>query len=399
MNTHSLLAATFLAGNLLQAQMPGGVYPDTDMLDAFDYPAIEDPSTSIHYVDVEPNLNLSSGDFSFDLNDDGVDDMMLSYLWSWGYGGWSCYYDYWRFSIEISDGDVAYDQRSLRRRWAQAFRRATASTISSCGPKRSVSGRQGRDTLVRTAPVTAIAIPIPEATLRGSPTPFSPASDSWTEARTTMGGACFSVNGMLPYSPYIEILDYALETVPDKAIRAGDTGAVESCPAPENLTATITSGSGVMLTWDPVLDAFGYRIQLRKSGGSDSKFLASATSSKWVAREPTPGLTYEWRVRAACTTDTSAWSAIDYINAPLARKVDLQVSVLPNPADKNLQIHVTGSNERIEIELIDAVGRILLVQPITDGYLELDVSVLPAGVYFIRLHGSEGTTVHRVLIE
>ena len=72
--------------------------------------------------------------------------------------------------------------------------------------------------------------------------------------------------------------------------------------------------------------------------------------------------------------------------------------VFPNPAVNRLQVHLQGDEDAVDLELIDAVGRVVQYHRM-NGSMELDVSALPAGMYYVRLTSEQGREVHPVMIE
>jgi hypothetical protein len=78
-------------------------------------------------------------------------------------------------------------------------------------------------------------------------------------------------------------------------------------------------------------------------------------------------------------------------------------SLYPNPTAGSVTLQVTGLREQpaVEAEVVNALGVVvqkLSFQP-RQGRIQppLDVSALPAGVYFLRLHCAEGSFVKRLV--
>ena len=96
-----------------------------------------------------------------------------------------------------------------------------------------------------------------------------------------------------------------------------------------------------------------------------------------------------WVVKFAPDTVTS----VSNINGPAA------ISVFPNPAITQLNI-VAGKTIN-EVTLIDLSGRLQYKQCFNDSHVDVDVSYLPAGMYFIEVFGENKLLLARskVLIE
>jgi hypothetical protein len=74
---------------------------------------------------------------------------------------------------------------------------------------------------------------------------------------------------------------------------------------------------------------------------------------------------------------------------------DEQVSLSPNPA-KDI-IKITGLLHEIEVVILDALGKVLRERAPFEA--ELDVSLLPSGVYFIQIFSEGRQTTKRLIKE
>ncbi len=86
------------------------------------------------------------------------------------------------------------------------------------------------------------------------------------------------------------------------------------------------------------------------------------------------------------------------LDAPSSPETVIPV-VYPNPADK--QLFVTGLTEdkTREILLLDALGKTCLRQTGQKDRFELDVSMLPAGIYYLILQGEHTRYTERVILQ
>ena len=73
-------------------------------------------------------------------------------------------------------------------------------------------------------------------------------------------------------------------------------------------------------------------------------------------------------------------------------KETTNIMIFPNPAKDRLYLNTTTfePNQAINILIFDQTGKTVLVQQeISDTSLDLDISSLPKGTYFIKIDGSE----------
>jgi hypothetical protein len=66
-----------------------------------------------------------------------------------------------------------------------------------------------------------------------------------------------------------------------------------------------------------------------------------------------------------------------------------RMRLYPNPVDV-LNISIQGSDAKGYVTLVDASGRTVIHERITDSVMSLDVSALPAGMYAVRIDGTKG---------
>ena len=76
-----------------------------------------------------------------------------------------------------------------------------------------------------------------------------------------------------------------------------------------------------------------------------------------------------------------------------------KISVSPNPANRFLNISSALDYGLLKAELMNSAGILLMAAPIVNGQLQLNVSVLPAGLYFLRISGKDIVQQQSVSIE
>ena len=192
--------------------------------------------------------------------------------------------------------------------------------------------------------------------------------------------------------------DYAYEDTPGVPIVAGDTGpaACSSATPPQN-PSSFNDATKAVLSWDVVSGSVACQIQgnrLVPAGPSPSVVTMGSepTSFDVPYAAAGAGTTWSWQVRCACSTaplDATAFSTTDTFNVPILREGEAQVTELyPNPTTDHAQLSVTEPVQRdTEVRIMDVVGREvdLLMLPTDARRLELDLSALEPGMYFIRV--------------
>jgi len=72
------------------------------------------------------------------------------------------------------------------------------------------------------------------------------------------------------------------------------------------------------------------------------------------------------------------------------------LSVFPNPTSDLITIH-SEVNSEIQIQIISQTGRVVRSINIRNGINEIDLSQLPAGIYFLHATSNENSTVKKIL--
>ncbi|MGK0436510.1 MAG: hypothetical protein ACJAX0_000747 [Flavobacteriales bacterium] len=67
-----------------------------------------------------------------------------------------------------------------------------------------------------------------------------------------------------------------------------------------------------------------------------------------------------------------------------------EIQVYPNPATDVLTIDLGAVTQTIQIQFIDAVGRVVKTESVTSSENQLDISDLNQGMYFISLSSADG---------
>lgn len=80
--------------------------------------------------------------------------------------------------------------------------------------------------------------------------------------------------------------------------------------------------------------------------------------------------------------------------------VEAEADFYPNPASSRLHIHVGEEQENALIRLINASGRVVLEKHAQQADEVADISMLPAGPYFLQINAADGSRLlHKKLIK
>lgn len=182
------------------------------------------------------------------------------------------------------------------------------------------------------------------------------------------------------------------------------------CTAPSGTQATTIRRRRADLTWDAMPDALDYTVQLRVAGSTSWGSEATVSGTLVTASSLNNNTTYEWQVRTNCASGSSDYSPVCSFTAGDSNSSacngarlgeDLWVEAYPNPTTGRVTLSVNMPvGEGLQAEVLDAMGRVAVREFLGDQTnVELDLSDVPAGMYFIQVTNGTEREVIRVMRE
>ena len=159
--------------------------------------------------------------------------------------------------------------------------------------------------------------------------------------------------------------------------------------------------SGITLEWSSVNNATLYEYQYDDNASFTSPFSNAVTTLTASTGSLLPNTIYYWRVRAGNGSGFSpwsvAWSFTTDVTTGLAIETENEVfSVFPNPSSGRFTF--TGDNSFHLIEIYTIQGANILQTVNRNQPLELDLSMHPKGVYFVKLHKDSHVLIKKIVI-
>jgi len=74
-----------------------------------------------------------------------------------------------------------------------------------------------------------------------------------------------------------------------------------------------------------------------------------------------------------------------------------KLSVYPDPATNNITIETSGTTKESVLAIVNVAGQELFTSQITRPRTQLDITSLPAGVYFLRLTSEKTMAVGKII--
>jgi hypothetical protein len=164
-----------------------------------------------------------------------------------------------------------------------------------------------------------------------------------------------------------------------------------------HLTSNVGLNNTVNLIWSHYegVDFLSYNIY-RGSNPADMTLLATIASNlnSYTDLNPLLGNAYYFiEVEGiACdpsrSTQTSRSNIINYEVIGIDEVENSSLKVYPNPANNRITLQCDGGRHGVTYEIYDATGRVVLTGPITATAVDIDVSLLQAGLYVVRVNQS-----------
>jgi len=149
-------------------------------------------------------------------------------------------------------------------------------------------------------------------------------------------------------------------------------------------------------------------VQLRVAGSTNWGSEATTTSTEITASSLSNTTTYEWHVRTNCASGSSDYSATCSFTAGNSNSSacsgarigdESWVKAFPNPTSGSLTLQVNMPvGQGLYVDVMDATGRVSLRDFIgeqTD--VELDLSDVPSGMYFVQITNGVDREVIRIM--
>jgi PKD repeat protein len=75
------------------------------------------------------------------------------------------------------------------------------------------------------------------------------------------------------------------------------------------------------------------------------------------------------------------------------------VTVYPNPASKEMNLTLNTSNQQVAVKLINALGKVVYEEKVNTAKHSINVSRIPAGMYFLAVEGNNLNYTQKVTIQ
>ena len=176
---------------------------------------------------------------------------------------------------------------------------------------------------------------------------------------------------------------------------SGCSSQVTECP--ESFQVVANGKNSILLSWDPVHDAIGYRVYRRISGSPDFKFVADTQATYYTDLPPEPGSNYDYQVTALGPHGESA-GTISLAAAVPTEPISLSPPEITSVSRLDMATNVlffSDENTDCEYEILrqDASGGWITIGKTAD-HIYYDIAAPENGSYYYKVlaAGTDGET-------
>ena len=170
------------------------------------------------------------------------------------------------------------------------------------------------------------------------------------------------------------------------------------------------TSSGATASWNAANGALGYRISYGLYDFLESEATRAdvdANTTSYTFSGLSAETQYEFYVQTKCGESLySTVAAEDRISFTTAAGgvegiYDVEngtLTLYPNPASTSVTLTVTGFDGETTVEVVDLNGRTIAKYAVRDSKMDIDVSSLAQGAYFVRVTGESRTAVRKLIV-
>ena len=158
----------------------------------------------------------------------------------------------------------------------------------------------------------------------------------------------------------------------------------------QNLAAAV-DGNAVTLTWDAPAEGTPTGYVINRNGVE----IGTATEMTYLDENLQWGMTYNYTVIAQYVGGTSLPAAVIVTTPDSVDENEVIFGVYPNPAESVLNIRTNAAS--FEYQMINSIGQVVM-SGVANGNVELNVSDLNNGIYFLKVVANGSAQVERVVI-
>jgi hypothetical protein len=198
----------------------------------------------------------------------------------------------------------------------------------------------------------------------------------------------FTATGFDPLTAYTWTVKVICPSQETSAGISKQTASCTTCTAPNLEVAYIDNCETAKLTWTSDAPKFNvYR--------DSDKVASEITEKTYLYIEQAPQTAHLWKVEAICelannSTTKTLTKCVGINEFELS-----SFTIVPNPATDHIIVSTPVNVNFNTIEIVNFLGQTVVLQPVDKNSVQVDVSNLTSGVYFVRIASEKETSVKK----
>ncbi len=218
----------------------------------------------------------------------------------------------------------------------------------------------------------------------------------------TVAGTSLTLNGLLPGTEYSWRVKASCSDFASQAVFTTTTtttgggggtggGGATICSSPSNTNVVAAFPTSANIAWEAQGGALDYTVQFRRKNTFTYTTLGTFTVATATLTGLTPGVEYEWRVKANCSPYGSDVSFTTPFTAFRARVAEpTAVAIFPNPVSAS-EFFIRSEADGARLSITNLAGQVLETRVLNIGQQTVNVAKLGNGLYFARLQYNDGS--------
>ncbi len=178
--------------------------------------------------------------------------------------------------------------------------------------------------------------------------------------------------------------------------------------APTNLFKVTSTATSITIKWtDNAMNESGYKVEKSDTTNTNYKQVGSLSSdaTQFISNGLTVGVTYFYRVKCTNLVGSSLYSNELSVNFGVGVNNETSATILsiyPNPTNNLLSADLDNEYKgNVKIQIVDELGRIVYTSNVNKSnnelHVEMNLSDLPKGVYFLKMQTDNDQLLRRIM--
>ncbi len=208
----------------------------------------------------------------------------------------------------------------------------------------------------------------------------------------------FTVNGLTPATTYHAAVRPVCDSLTDWSDTISFTTDV--CQPVTNVEVSNITYNSADVAWTGVSGFSNYEVEYGLTGipvGQGTHRSATSNSIHLDGLEPEES--YDVHVRTVCASGVeSVWTSKSFTTKKngIEEVTDGKVVIYPNPASSN--VHITGVETGATVSVVDKNGRTVSEYKVQNNSIQINVSEMAKGTYYLRVVGDHTNSIHKLIV-